>query len=443
MSLDEILDEVLRLNTFLVPGALCAFQQEILSDHTFRFAGTPATGCCLVEAVGRGAPYDIGYRFVLPDGVLWLATQHVARGSRLAIGYRPETEECFPVGEQPNLVRDTALRDVAATLRTAEARLSEAPAATPTGACVIIGHPNFAHMVWNELPALVAARPGTAPQVYPMFESLGAFDRLAPELGLRPWAGPALEAGTVSTSTMFVRPGSLLVTRAAKAAVLEVARQTLTPWGRGVASRIEAATGPVIWLSVRTDVRTARNQDEFVAATIRAFHREWPDATFVLDGFSLPEDFAGNPAYKWLRAGYENRIRVNEEFMAGIDGRVPDLADRIIRLNGRRLLDVVHLAGFADYYVCHVGTMHHKIGWLHEVPGFLHFRPGHAAPGAVARWHRQMAEDAVLPDAVASGEVDLVENAAARVERNHDYRFHDPVSLAARIVDLSRPWLAG
>ena len=434
--------ECARLNEFVRPGALRRFQQDILLSHGFTFRGTRVMASCFLQEEEVNREPEVGYRFILPDGPLWLVTQNVSRGSGLGIGFRPLSGDCFPVGDGKDLAGTEVLGRVAEKLDGVEARMPGHDGSPPTSTLVLVGHANFAHVIWNQLPGLLAARLGPPPEVFSSYEPLGPIEQLVPYLELRRWTGPELRSGDFSQDVTYVRPGSVIVTEETKDVVRRHVRAAASPWAVQLAARLRDLDAPVVWVSVRTDLRTAVNQEDFLDALLRVFDEEYPGVMFVLDGFSLPEDYGTNAAYDHLREGFQRRVNRNGELMARLLRRAPHLAERVVDLNGSRLVDVLHVAGVADYYVCHVGTLHHKVGWLNEVPGFLHFRPAsEMASVLVPRWYHAGAENALLPDAVTIDEVDLVENEAATRSRNQDYAFHDPQALARRVVACSRQWL--
>lgn len=437
---DDLEAEVERLNQFVREGALRTFQRDLMVGGSFRVGGVRPSASVLLDAE------SVAYRFVGRDTSYWLVSRNFSRGLPLSLAYYPRGRRVVPLGPEPHLVTDEVVEHVLSTFRPVGRQMWwpwRRWARRRLRPVVALGHPNFAHMIWNELPGLLAAPASAGPLVLlPACEALGPFEQLAPGLDLRVLRDEPREPRQASVRRAYVRPGSVLVTREAKQAVLATAARHLGPEAAALEQRLRALPGPRIWVSIRTDLRTATNQDAFLAELLSAFVAAYPAAHFLLDGFSLAEDFDTSPVYDDFRDHFAGRIQRDRDFIDGVLARVPDLADRVTVLPGLRLLDTIHLTGLADYYVCHEGTIHHKIGWLRDVPGFLHFRPqfeNHAM--MVARWHANMSEGAVPPGYPEVDDVELVESAQTAVARNNNYRFRNPDRLAARVVAHSREWL--
>lgn len=438
---DDLEAEVGRLNQFVREGALRTFQRDLMVDGGFSVGGVRPSASAVLDGEA------VAYRFVAAGKTCWLVSRNFSRGLPLSMAYYPEGRRVVPLGPDPHLITEALVEQTRAYFRPIDRQMRwpwRRRGRRRLKPLVVVGHHNFAHMIWNELPGLLAAPPQAGRlELIPDGESLGPIERLATDLDLRVRRGRLRKMPWASRRRAFVRPGSILVTGQTKEAVLAAAAAQARPEALEVERRLHALPGPRIWISIRTDLRTATNQDDFLVELLSRFVDAYPDAQFLLDGFSLPQDLETSPAYDEFREHFAGRIERDLRFIDDLLARLPDLADRVTTLPGMRLLDTIHLTGLADYYVCHEGTIHHKIGWLREIPGFLHFRPQFEAHAMmVARWHRNMAEGAVLPGYPALDDVELVENSRAEVARNHNYRFRDPAGLAAAIVEHSREWLA-
>jgi hypothetical protein len=117
----------------------------------------------------------------------------------------------------------------------------------------------------------------------------------------------------------------------------------------------------------------------------------------------------------------------------------------LVVVSGRDLPEAVVLAGRADYYICHTGTLQHKVAWLHNIPGMVHTNRAGLQPGA-ARWLADQLENGLEPSLVAPESVEDLDSIRSpnQVERNRDYHFIDIAAVVAAILaDVDRVLGAG
>ena len=216
--------------------------------------------------------------------------------------------------------------------------------------------------------------------------------------------------------------------------------------------------GPVIWLSARLDARTLDNQTEFLTSLITRIAVQYPQAGFILDGFSFASDFeseiyqqgVSSDASKNTAAGAEEG-RSSGAFLASADksrerevtayvtelqsilgGHLPN---PVINVSGMNLTDAIYLAGIAHYYVCHAGTLQHKIAWLHNTPGIVHSNIAGLEPG-VPMWLADQLEGGMEPGVIPGEYVKDLDSirTATQVERNRDYHLLDVEGVVSHIM---------
>lgn len=160
---------------------------------------------------------------------------------------------------------------------------------------------------------------------------------------------------------------------------------------------------------------------------------KYPRCCILFDGFSLPVDWPETSAETretLLKLASESRReidllceRITARFSPGKD-------QRVVNIGGIGVLDSIALAQTADAYFCHLGTMHHKIGWTTATPGIIHVNRTLLLTKPEL-WHGAAVEGGVEPAAVAPAMIDDV----ASGRRNGDYTAVDVDGLACWVVD--------
>ncbi len=269
---------------------------------------------------------------------------------------------------------------------------SAVPTTTPV---LVSGDPNFAHLAWNQLPALAAAvASGRDFRIVSTFEPLGPLPSLFPEIAedrITRVPGSWLERCNAQGRT-FVPLGSSRLSLAIRQRVLDYARRSLSAEGQACAARM-ALFPTLLWVSVRTRGRTASNQVALLAAVCRRFMEAFPFGGIVIDGHSVPGDLTAPGLYD--RNAMMDIIAADRQVAADVIAMVGD-RPRFIEAIGLPISDTVALAQHASVYFCHHGTVQHKIGWFSPVPGVVHSNPETIAM-APARWVRSQSEIAALP----------------------------------------------
>jgi hypothetical protein len=461
-----------RANGFVSARILRSYQRDNALEGKFSlcspFDGKPTMPvACHVFNLGDAAHGNLGiaYRF---DGArpFWLLASSVKDGFPLTEAYLPtEDRSIWSLDENLTALHGPWKAELARLEHESQACLSSLVDSQPT---VLVGHPNFAHHLWNELPALrtcleLVARTGCkAPRVQVLYEPLLPLARLMPQ-GAQP----------VSRVSGFCEVTGLrdaLVTRLGSTRVSTSLRE------RVVASLADATAGrlslvgarerlakcsPVFWLSVRVDARTADNQVEFLLSLVPALAKAYPDCGFIVDGFSYPADFShaiyrqgesadGLEGETAERGFLDGAMRRREQDVgAAIGSLIRQLEQRchnpLVVVSGRDIPEAAALASLADYYVCHTGTLQHKVAWLHNTPGMVHANRAGLRPGA-ARWLADQLESGWAPSLLPLEFVQDLDSIRSpnQVERNRDYHFLDiPGVVAAILTDAGRVLGAG
>jgi hypothetical protein len=119
---------------------------------------------------------------------------------------------------------------------------------------------------------------------------------------------------------------------------------------------------PIVWIGMRVGSRSWSDQQHEIPRLTSRLLEHYPDALFVLDGFSFPvgqDDVSGT----WSAAVEQLR-----ELAAAVIGASPR-PDRVISLVGNTLRESVLWAREVDTYLAPLGTSQHKVGWFTAAPG--------------------------------------------------------------------------
>ncbi|MFD1740187.1 hypothetical protein [Cypionkella sinensis] len=231
---------------------------------------------------------------------------------------------------------------------------------------VLIGDRNFAHFIWNEYPALHAVGRDLAADLLCLHDPLlllHASARKRPDLVLTHVDDANTLRGWSDRMTGFL--GAQYLDAEAKAAAVAHFRKL---------GQQDAIIGPHprLYVSLRFAPRSSLGQQDMITAVIIAFLSQWRQGSVVIDGFSMPEDFE-RPVYDDKRAAFVEREARSRDAAAAVIADLPmTMQGQIVDITGMRLTAAITTALSCDYYVCHSGTLQHKVGWFAEIPGFIH-----------------------------------------------------------------------
>jgi hypothetical protein len=305
-----------------------------------------------------------------PD--MWLMSGSLGDGSPIQGIFVPSRQVLVNLGHEAWGVGAPQVRKAMEILSALPVEAARPDGSYQTPRVVLVtGDFSFAHHVWNQLGALdhaVAADGlGDRPlDVLALREPLGPVAELFDDC--RSWSVNYCHPSRVQqlnrAGMLFVPLGGWLVTRGARERVFRwIDRQE----GR---RRPPAKHGVRFWLSVRTRNRTVENQVEFLAALANALIARFGGCEIVLDGHSLSED-----EERQFELGDRSALAIVAADRQVIDAVVERLDLRgaiVIESVGCRIGEAIDLARSCDFYVCHHGTVQHKIGWFVEVPGVVH-----------------------------------------------------------------------
>ncbi len=264
---------------------------------------------------------------------------------------------------------------------------------------LITGDSNFAHHAWNELSTLMElAKLGLdqSVELYVCHEPLGPINDI---LKSKFKVSAKISKGQVhplnGQDKLLVAVGGHRISAENRQRVLDFAGSQLGKNARKYQQAAKAASN-TLWISVRTRNRTMSNQVAVLSHVASKFLDCSPNTCIVLDGHTLPHDHAADtPVLAELNNGvvHDDKQTI-KSITAMIRESHPDA--EIYSTCGLSIPEALVLAQEVDLYVCHHGTVQHKVGWFANLPGIVHCnrrvletRPAH--------WVAEKSEVAMLP----------------------------------------------
>jgi len=385
----DLVSTVARLNSWVHPQVGRSYQHELLTTGSLTIGAHPRPYVTLPIDHDR---FEL--RPVDPDEPT-LITTDIGRGWEIVGVLSGDVVLSIPADASAT---PTVLELETDRYRSSRAHPHHAEPLDPVRT-VRIGHGNFAHFLWNNLPAtilwettisqLVARgeircefQPGSLVQL----RCLGDEHELLPLIA--PLVAPLIEGShTRWPDANTVRLGGVLVS--------EVARQrTMSSL---LAVPVRPAARPRLWLGVRHPSmrRSPRNLDEFFGA-VAALWCQLTTGDVIVDGYTIaPQDELG--------ARDLERQADSDSYVGDILRRVHQLlgtacsaSDSVIDTIGVPLRESLALAGTADFYVSCPGTTQHKIGWVWNSPGIV-LNPPIVGREHHSQWCGRMVENGFIP----------------------------------------------
>jgi len=292
---------------------------------------------------------------------------------------------------------------------------------------IYFGHINFAHVIWNELPALLELIDSTeiSPTVQYRYDPIDILSNLK---GIKPQY--LEDQGIISSLQPIVRVGSNFI----NAKTIEFIK--------GIIPEVKKNDRFTIWVTVRNDGRTCINQSDFIIELIKYLVKniELP-MEVIFDGFNFPVDFS-SASYDARRENFSSRALEIENY---IENLIEELSNNKTT-NGRdvvfshtcsmTLVECLGLTKSVDYYVSHVGSIQHKVSWVFNPPGFIHGNSISVTEGA-KKWLSNLTENIdrtfFISDKFIS-DVDSIRLESV-VNRNKDYKILYNNAMFAEIFD--------
>lgn len=433
------------LNAYESPLVLRRYQADILDSGRF-VVTSPLSG--RVVEVTRGIAIRDCIAYPIPDDEpCWLIAGSIGGGFPLYCFVRGRDRYLQTLTDRVPKPR-SAFRpdDIDELMAKTEETGGEVQPPAPT---LIIGNKNFAHHIWNELPGLEHWLRGARDDSISSLTILATDEPLGPLKALFPRLStanviPVTEAELLahaSRARITVRVGSQFVTEQVRERVRLFCREmaaasTSTP---DFASLLRDKR-PRIWVSVRVGSRTADNMQDFLLHLFRRTFDEYPGAVILLDGFSFSYNFFEDPRTVNFRDRFASFAQATHQYISDLRQQTElrwgsEAASRLVNISGITLAEAIELGAQCDYYVCHAGTLQHKIGWLHSVPGLVH-KPLRKEYGERLA---SLAEGSIAPGVLPADHFKTSPTPARRNGPwNRNYMFVDPERSAEYVVNAMK-----
>ena len=270
---------------------------------------------------------------------------------------------------------------------------------------IVMGHANFAHHLWNELSALEtiirSSSLKTGSSILVAREPLGNLDEIFPELGGHTIqrVDPELPLCGIQTGGLFVNLGAFYIPESLRQRLVAFSRRNASAPATAIMTELEDTGGPVFWISVRSRNPTLVNQHDVLARIAGLIVHEYKRCAVVFDGFSLPEDWTRMPLQMQVayRQSASDTRKESEAIIATVRSRTHLGPHQVLTtIAGMGIVDCIAIAQSATAYLCHVGSIQHKIGWTANVPGIIHGNRRLSAEELILR-HSSRLENGVPP----------------------------------------------
>lgn len=234
--------------------------------------------------------------------------------------------------------------------------------------CIVVGHRNFAHFIWNHLPAFDLICRESSRTYCQVFDSFGTSAEI---LGVT-----AAEVNTQRLqdfkNTLYVG-GEYINAETSARLTRYIMEKT-----RGTAPVPEVSESTIVYIGVRgSTARDLTNEVEFYAQLMQTLLRHEPNCFFYLDGYSYCN--SNKDCEQAAERVHKADVRI-KQIIARYGGR------RFRVINGLHLIPALAAIRQVSFYVTHMGTMQHKIGWFFpEKRGVV--LSGSPYQEATAAWH--------------------------------------------------------
>ena len=429
-----------ELNAFRRPQVLRKYQADLLDSDSFALT-SPLTGKEVL--VTRSTMLADRGAYLIPDQARsWLVSGPTRFGFPLWELVTEADRKRWLLNSANAETSDISEREIQAL----NAFPPEADNVLGRGTTLLIGDAHFAHHLWNELAGLdewlahatddAVANLAIVTRAEPLGPLEWTFPRLLPALSGQ--ADPARQRRRLLAGARVVtKVGSCRVTSRLREQIKAVSDQRADPSATNRARQLLQNAWPRIWMSVRLESRTADNQEEFLLETIRRVFLAYPDAAVVFDGFSFPVGFFSDPRTMNLREEFTARSAAANAFIEHLREQIRarlgnSASSRLCSVSGLSLFDAINIGAYCEYYVCHAGTLQHKIAWIHNIPGLIHLPLNNEAR---AVWHAAQVEDGIVPDLMPAGLTIPTDPPASGRQRDRNFNYHfENVAKAADFV---------
>lgn len=423
----EISDWVELLNAFVYHRCLRRYQADIIKSKEILASKVYEEFCPSECIIFKNA--DICYK-VFADRQIWALASGLSKGYPIVEICDLETDlVLWPTARKGNLSRTSRLL----AMNFSGNPLDNGEYGDPA---VLLCDPNFAHAHWNELPGIDHALSdnlfsSNKLHIIAHAEPLQELEYIFSEYADRICVERRNLANLLGRSRrIFVHLGSHFIHKRYLDRILKSIMDTNASDSCINLLDLAKSKSHRIWLACRNDKRMAYNEKEFLTAVIREFSANFDDCIFILDGFSLPNDF-----YKISYGSVRNYMDSRNKEMNTYISAIADLAksnSSIMSASGLKVPEAIRVAGNIDYYVSPAGSIQHKVGWFHPANGTIHSNRISISNSAL-NWYGNQCESSRRPAGI---DLDFIEDDHSSLVRgrNANYTIKKVKSVATMIA---------
>ena len=438
--LNETIRSIQFASDFYIARVLRKYLYDAIQQGFFEIS-SPLDGHCARS--GHSIVLNDKTTFVVFDGFI-VGIGQLAQGFPLAALILPAQRLFIKIVDDHWAVQHRHLESLVEVL---QKHASEAP--WEPGLDLLSGDPNFAHHVWNQLPALHAIIQHcdlkSSISLINTHEPLGPIRKIFPELVTMPSRHiPDVYLEQINAVKKLRLPiGSTFIPRS----LVDRLLSTFNSYPRSRAEielilRVMAHQSTVLWLSIRTRNRTPTNQAQVLVQIGCEYLARNPDGLIVLDGHSLADDFLENITYD--KSAQRKIVEEGSALALAIANAITAQTSRpesVVIATGIQISQTILLAQRATVYFCHHGTVHHKVGWFSPAPGVVHSNKRTLETLALAQHMKDQSEVSTLPVYMHPELVDSPtriesEDATDNEQKAENYRIVDVDKVSKVVLGL-------
>lgn len=114
--------------------------------------------------------------------------------------------------------------------------------------------------------------------------------------------------------------------------------------------------------TIRTTKRLLINQEEFIVNSIQMLEEMYPGSTYYIDGYTKLHN-------SWVDEDHPH-VRKERKIFIDIQKKLPHI--NLKSLIFIDLITYINRVRYVDFYISHIGTLQHKIGYFSEARGLIH-----------------------------------------------------------------------
>lgn len=265
------------------------------------------------------------------------------------------------------------------------------------------GHSNFAHFIWNQLPAVLLLKRIVCNS---KFLIQGEVDTIIPIECIN---GHNYQGDKLSDQN-DVYVGSTFISKETSLFIQSILDKN--PYQTIEKNRNKDIK--IIYLGIRgPGNRELLNEKEFYLKVIKKINDALNKKVyFYIDGFSYQlNNYNDEKAI--------SRCKKIEDIIKNII--LESGSDNIESINGMSIVDFYRITNTFDFYITHEGTMQHKIGWLSKknIPGFL--LTGSKNTKSIVNWHKGQVNNGKIQKIHTFEKKDVEQESIETIKRNNRF----------------------